>query len=104
MKTTFRNCIPFAAIDGGWGHWSPYGYCSADCGGGIMNRTRCCDNPWPFNGGKDCKPAGTIMHVEYEHCNVETCGMTYLEKFFVQEVLLQLYDLYKKHIPKSRST
>ena len=79
-----------------------------------MNRTRCCDNPWPFNGGKDCKPAGTIIHVEYEHCNVETCGMTYLEKFLVQEVLLQFekkiafsryqYDLYKKHIPKSRST
>ena len=67
-------CI-FVAVDGGWGHWSPYGACSVDCGGGLRNRTRCCDNPWPMNGGRDCLPTGNIMHIEYDICNIDSCGM-----------------------------
>lgn len=66
---------PPGAQPGGWGHWSPYGACSVDCGGGLRNRTRCCDNPWPMNGGKDCLPSGNIMHIEYDICNIDTCAI-----------------------------
>ena len=81
ILTTFNYDIFIIAVDGGWGHWSPYGPCSVDCGGGLRNRTRCCDNPWPMNGGKDCLPTGNIMHIEYDICNIDSCGMRYLEKY-----------------------
>jgi len=73
--TMVPSPTPANAVDGGWGHWSPYGACSVDCGGGLRNRTRCCDNPWPMNGGKDCLPTGNIMHIEYDICNIDSCGI-----------------------------
>ncbi|XP_053398910.1 SCO-spondin-like isoform X2 [Mercenaria mercenaria] len=44
----------FCPINGNWGAWSPFTQCSVDCGSGIKERTRFCDNPIPMYGGKPC--------------------------------------------------
>ncbi|XP_065060118.1 uncharacterized protein LOC135687479 [Rhopilema esculentum] len=42
------------SIDGGWGDWSQWSTCERPCGGSVVNRTRKCNNPSPFNGGALC--------------------------------------------------
>merc|ERR1719187_1902616 len=48
------------------GGWSPWGRCSATCGGGI--RTRTCTDPAPANGGDDCRGDSR------RRCNTQDCG------------------------------
>merc|ERR1719187_6854 len=48
------------------GGWSPWGRCSATCGGGIMTRT--CTDPAPANGGDDCRGDSR------RRCNTQDCG------------------------------
>lgn len=44
----------FCPLHGGWGAWSAFTKCSVDCGTGIQERTRICDNPVPMYGGMPC--------------------------------------------------
>merc|ERR1719402_1985971 len=48
------------------GGWSPWGRCSATCGGG--SRIRTCTNPSPANGGDEC------MGESRQDCNMDDCG------------------------------
>ena len=41
-------------IHGGWSSWSGWFKCSADCGEGIQERDRLCNNPIPRYGGEQC--------------------------------------------------
>ena len=55
-QTQSIRCLIPCQINGGWGQWSEYSWCSGACGGGhgFATRTRACDNPPPRHGGKDC--------------------------------------------------
>ncbi|KAH3833888.1 hypothetical protein DPMN_107204 [Dreissena polymorpha] len=41
-------------IHGGWSGWTEFMQCSVQCGIGLMQRKRVCDNPLPIYGGLDC--------------------------------------------------
>jgi len=56
-------------IDGQWGKFGGWSLCSANCGGGIQNRTRVCDNPSPENGGKPCEGEDLVA----QPCNLDPC-------------------------------
>ncbi|KAL7288709.1 hypothetical protein TKK_0017434 [Trichogramma kaykai] len=56
-------------VDGQWGEWGPYGECSRPCGGGVMMKTRECDNPPSKNGGNYC--VGERVH--YRSCATKEC-------------------------------
>ena len=52
---------PTKQRDGGWTEWSPYSSCISECVShpnrnpmGIMVSKRKCENPVPYNGGKEC--------------------------------------------------
>lgn len=57
------------AIDGGWSGWTPWGACSASCGGGTQARTRACNNPFPFNNGAQCSGEAA----QQQACNTDEC-------------------------------
>jgi hypothetical protein len=49
------------SIDGGWTDWSQFSPCASECvtrlnqsPKGVMISTRKCENPMPYNGGKEC--------------------------------------------------
>lgn len=68
------ECIPnnrnlLEPIEGGWGPWMPWGFCSRTCGGGIKMSKRNCDSPPPANGGAYCKG----KNVRYASCNYLPC-------------------------------
>ena len=45
------------------------------CGGGIVIRTRSCEEPAPSNGGLDCSGSP----IEVEECNIQKCeGNSYI--------------------------
>eukprot|EP00121_Abeoforma_whisleri_P015434 Awhi_evm1s14222 len=52
-----------------WSQWSPFGSCSASCGGGKQTRDRTCTNPSPANGGKSCVGDSS----EEKTCNTDPC-------------------------------
>lgn len=57
------------AVDGHWGQWTRFGYCSSSCGLGQMVRTRKCDNPAPDGGGAPCHgPAHEERRCETRKC------------------------------------
>lgn len=59
----------FLPLAGNWGQWSNYTACTADCGGGLMNRTRICNDPEPLNNGLFCPGNDT----EVVECNTLEC-------------------------------
>ncbi|XP_070552180.1 cell surface hyaluronidase-like isoform X2 [Ptychodera flava] len=81
--TEVEQCLGVVGcpVDGNWGEWLPWSDCSAECGGGVRNRTRLCDNPPAVYGGAPCEGAGE----EIEPCNVEPCPTTSLP---VDEVMV----------------
>ena len=60
LKTSIRTYEPvqfwcfLVRIDGHWGRWSPWGYCTVNCNEGVQSRKRTCDDPKPANGGVAC--------------------------------------------------
>ena len=57
------------AIDGGWGEWQEWSYCSVSCGVGSQSRHRYCDSPRPENNGaKDCGSDGSSWE-DTRECN-----------------------------------
>ena len=58
-----------AGVDGSWSDYSAWSECSASCGGGIMERSRTCDNPEPSEGGNDCEGSAA----EGKGCNDIPC-------------------------------
>ncbi|WAR29372.1 HMCN1-like protein [Mya arenaria] len=63
-----------SGVDGGWGDWSTWSECDANCGKkGMKERRRYCDNPAPEGTGVDC-PGDYEEKVECER----TCDMSKL--------------------------
>ena len=58
-----------AAVDGGWGAFSEWTECSAECGGGTQTRSKECNNPAPAQGGAECEGAA----METRDCNTQAC-------------------------------
>ncbi|CAJ1069213.1 A disintegrin and metalloproteinase with thrombospondin motifs 12 [Xyrichtys novacula] len=56
-------------INGGWGQWSTWSYCSRTCGTGVQSAERECNNPKPEFGGKYC----TGERKRYRTCNTTPC-------------------------------
>jgi len=57
-------------VDGEWSTWSSWSSCEVACGGGIIIRTRTCDDPEPSSGGADCVGSA----IEVDECNMEACA------------------------------
>lgn len=58
--------------DGGWSEWVQFESCSLTCGGGLVSRSRFCENPTLMNGGKDC--VGPSL--DSIDCNTQPCPTT----------------------------
>ncbi|XP_008283158.1 A disintegrin and metalloproteinase with thrombospondin motifs 12 [Stegastes partitus] len=56
-------------VNGGWGPWSTWSYCSRTCGTGVQSAERECNNPKPEFGGKYC----TGERKRYRTCNTKPC-------------------------------
>ncbi|XP_048771850.1 coadhesin-like [Ostrea edulis] len=61
------NCQ--APVDGGWGRWSGWGFCSKSCDGGTKLRTRSCSSPVPRYGGRYCSGQSENSVL----CNTNSC-------------------------------
>ena len=65
-----RSCNEQACpVNGGWGDWTDWSECSAECDGGTQTRSKKCNNPAPANGGADCEGEDT----ETRECNTQSC-------------------------------
>ncbi|XP_067470885.1 A disintegrin and metalloproteinase with thrombospondin motifs 12 [Thunnus thynnus] len=56
-------------VNGGWGQWTTWSYCSRTCGTGVQSADRECNNPKPEFGGKYC----TGERKRYRTCNTKPC-------------------------------
>uniref|UniRef100_A0A8C6WFW9 ADAM metallopeptidase with thrombospondin type 1 motif, 12 n=1 Tax=Neogobius melanostomus TaxID=47308 RepID=A0A8C6WFW9_9GOBI len=56
-------------VNGGWGPWSTWSYCSRTCGTGVQSADRECNSPKPEFGGKYC----TGERKRYRTCNTKPC-------------------------------
>ncbi|KAM7440987.1 hypothetical protein ABFA07_009879 [Porites harrisoni] len=69
-KDETRNCSQGSCpVDGHWGAWEEWDFCTESCGGGVQKRIRTCNNPPPANGGQDCR--GTQK--QSQRCNIQAC-------------------------------
>jgi len=68
--TTQRKCkqIP-CPVECGLSHWSPWGKCSKECGGGVQSQTRSMEEK-PKNGGKACDAL-----MQSQPCNSGSCDV-----------------------------
>uniref|UniRef100_A0AAV2MN53 ADAM metallopeptidase with thrombospondin type 1 motif, 12 n=1 Tax=Knipowitschia caucasica TaxID=637954 RepID=A0AAV2MN53_KNICA len=57
-------------VNGGWGPWSGWSFCSRTCGTGVQAADRECNNPKPEFGGKYC----TGERRRYRTCNTRPCA------------------------------
>ena len=65
-----EECELPCQIHGGWGNWSDWNNCDAECDGkGTQTRTRSCNNPSPKHGGRYCKGESS----ESRQCDGEPC-------------------------------
>ncbi len=63
-----HNMVLFS-VNGGWTEWGPWTRCTAECEGGVHERTRNCTFPEPQNGGRDCRGRSWMN----ETCNAQPC-------------------------------
>ncbi|XP_069563959.1 A disintegrin and metalloproteinase with thrombospondin motifs 12-like [Brachyistius frenatus] len=56
-------------VNGGWGQWSTWSYCTRTCGTGVQSAERECNNPKPEFGGRYC----TGERKRYRTCNTKPC-------------------------------
>ncbi|XP_068397521.1 hemicentin-1 isoform X4 [Eschrichtius robustus] len=56
-------------VDGSWGNWHSWSWCSASCGGGEKTRKRQCNNPPPSKSGRPCLGDAT----QVSRCNIQAC-------------------------------
>ena len=71
---TLSVCL-FCTVDGGYSMWSSWSPCDADCGGGIQERNRFCNNPVPQPGAKDCTVLGSDKQSRL--CNIFPCSVNF---------------------------
>ena len=81
----------YFSVDGEWSSWSSWSTCEVTCGGGIIIRTRTCDDPEPSNGGEDCVGSA----IEVDECNMQECEGKYSHKsfFYLASSLLSFRNL-----------
>lgn len=60
-----------STVDGKWGMWGPWAYCSATCNYGTKLRRRLCDSPPPKGEGEDCEGEDGSEAV----CKDRNCGV-----------------------------
>ena len=65
-------------MDGNWGDWSSFDKCTVQCGGGVHQRIRLCNNPSSKHGGLDCllsDDSGARAKEESDSglCNTHSC-------------------------------
>ena len=58
-------------VDGEFGNWTDWTECSEECGRGLQNRTRECNNPAPSGGGRYCDG----YKIETRLCQNEPCQL-----------------------------
>ncbi|XP_029059113.1 semaphorin-5B-like isoform X1 [Monodon monoceros] len=56
-------------VDGSWGNWHSWSWCSTSCGGGEKTRKRQCNNPVPSKSGRPCLGDAT----QVSRCNIQAC-------------------------------
>ncbi|XP_065792281.1 hemicentin-1 isoform X2 [Muntiacus reevesi] len=56
-------------VDGSWGNWHSWSWCSTSCGGGEKIRKRLCNNPIPSKSGRPCPGDAT----QVSRCNIQVC-------------------------------
>ncbi|KAI4578501.1 hypothetical protein MJG53_011356 [Ovis ammon polii x Ovis aries] len=56
-------------VDGSWGNWHSWSWCSTSCGGGEKTRKRLCNNPIPSKSGRPCPGDAT----QVSRCNIQVC-------------------------------
>lgn len=64
----FSVSLLLGKVDGNWSEFDD-GVCSVTCGKGTVTRTRKCNNPAPYYGGKDCVGSDT----KTEYCERPAC-------------------------------
>jgi len=72
-----RECLPIGklpvdAVPGGWSDWSEWTKCNRECGGGVQQSQRQCDNPVPKNGGRYCFGES----LRHQICNTKECPIS----------------------------
>ncbi|KAG7221395.1 hypothetical protein INR49_017271 [Caranx melampygus] len=77
-------------VNGAWGQWSTWSYCSRTCGTGVQTAERECNNPKPEFGGKYC----TGERKRYRTCNTKPCQN---EKPTFREMLCSEFDTVAYH-------
>ncbi|XP_007563600.1 A disintegrin and metalloproteinase with thrombospondin motifs 12 [Poecilia formosa] len=77
-------------VNGGWGLWDKWSYCSRTCGTGVQSAERECNNPKPEFGGKYC----TGERKRYRTCNTKPCQN---EKPSFREMLCSEFDTVPYH-------
>uniref|UniRef100_A0A8C8A0A4 ADAM metallopeptidase with thrombospondin type 1 motif, 12 n=1 Tax=Oryzias sinensis TaxID=183150 RepID=A0A8C8A0A4_9TELE len=77
-------------VNGGWGQWSTWSYCSRTCGTGVQSAERECNNPKPEFGGRYC----TGERKRYRTCNTKPCQR---DKPTFREMLCSEFDTVPYH-------
>ncbi|XP_029470578.1 LOW QUALITY PROTEIN: A disintegrin and metalloproteinase with thrombospondin motifs 13 [Rhinatrema bivittatum] len=70
--SSLEELNPLAVVHGAWSSWSPFTSCSRSCGGGVLTRSRQCNNPRPAFGGQGCNGPD----LQAEMCNTQACPTT----------------------------
>ncbi|XP_057299773.1 coadhesin-like [Hydractinia symbiolongicarpus] len=68
------ECEIECPVNGGYGEWTHWDKCTADCGGGWHTRTRACDSPPPSGNGKTCEEMGYGNKEDKKPCHTEPCN------------------------------
>lgn len=68
------ECLIECPVNGGYGEWTHWDKCTADCGEGFHTRTRACDSPPPSGNGKTCLEMGYGNAEDTKPCHTEPCN------------------------------